>query len=350
MIRGVDIMRRLIIASTGKSAGRTTMIVGLARAMGKKVGYIKPFGERILYRKKRLLDHDSVVIRSILGIEDDPEEMSIGFDHSKLRYMYDSNTTREKLEEMACRAEKDRDMLIVEGGDLTYGSSVELDPISIAKTLEGSLVLVVSGQDDAILDDITFLNRNVRLDDVELKGVICNKVHDVEDFRLNYLPKVEEMGIEVLGVVPYRKELTYLTMDLISDSMFAKVLAGEGSLSNRVETILVGAQSTNSALSNPLFNKPGKLIITAGDRHDLVLASLGADTAGILLTNNILPSTKLISLAEERGIPLLLVSADTFRAAKQVDDMEPLLSPSNRERIELIGELVDSGLDLSRFD
>ena len=93
-------------------------------------------GERILYRKKRLLDHDSVVIRSILGIEEDPEEMSIGFDHSKLRYMYDSRTTREKLEEMACRAEKDRDMLIVEGGDLTYGSSVELDPISIAKALD----------------------------------------------------------------------------------------------------------------------------------------------------------------------------------------------------------------------
>jgi BioD-like phosphotransacetylase family protein len=44
-------MEKLIIASTSQSAGKTSIIVGLAQTMQKKIGYMKPFGDRLIYHK-----------------------------------------------------------------------------------------------------------------------------------------------------------------------------------------------------------------------------------------------------------------------------------------------------------
>ena len=50
-------MKNIIIGSVDENAGKTSLIVGLGRAIsGKKFGYLKPFGDRLLYRKKRLWD------------------------------------------------------------------------------------------------------------------------------------------------------------------------------------------------------------------------------------------------------------------------------------------------------
>ena len=52
-------MDKVIIASTRKSAGNTSVIVGIAGALKKNFGYMKPFGDRLLYRKKQSWDYDS---------------------------------------------------------------------------------------------------------------------------------------------------------------------------------------------------------------------------------------------------------------------------------------------------
>ena len=94
-------MDKLIISSTSQNAGKTSLIVGLAKTLNKKFGYMKPLGDRLLYRKKQLWDYDSALVTNIFGLTDDPTHMSLGFDHSKLRYMYDEATTKEKLVEAA---------------------------------------------------------------------------------------------------------------------------------------------------------------------------------------------------------------------------------------------------------
>jgi hypothetical protein len=150
-------MEKVIIASMRKSAGKTSAIVGIAGAAKKKFGYIKPFGERMLYRKKRLWDYDSSLITSLFGLKEDPVDMSIGFDHSKLRYMYDEEGTKQKLLETIGRVGNDREILFIEGGrDLSYGISVNLDTLSLARYTGGKLFMVVSGDGDSILDDLFF--------------------------------------------------------------------------------------------------------------------------------------------------------------------------------------------------
>ena len=94
-------MKNIIVTSMRKDAGKTSVIVGLAKNSSHQMGYLKPFGDRLLYRKKRLWDFDAAVCTVAMGAEESPEAMSIGFDHSKLRFMYDADTTAEKVREIA---------------------------------------------------------------------------------------------------------------------------------------------------------------------------------------------------------------------------------------------------------
>ena len=62
-------MNRIVVASTRENAGKTSFIVGLTKALRREVGYMKPFGDRLLYRKKRLWDYDSALVATSLGCE-----------------------------------------------------------------------------------------------------------------------------------------------------------------------------------------------------------------------------------------------------------------------------------------
>ncbi len=334
-------MDKLVIASTHKGNGKTCLIVGIANAIKKKIGYMKPFGERLVYRKKRLWDYDSALITNVFGLGENPEDMSIGFDYSKLKYMYDENTIKEKLIESISNIEKDKDVLFIEGGEnLVYGSSVYLDPLSVAKYVGGKLLIVIDGSKRAWMDDIAFIKKYVDMEDIKFSGIVMNKVQDVEDFKQIYMDNIAEMGIKVVGIIPYKPELTHFSVGYLSNYLFAKVIAGEKGLGNVVENVLVGAMSADAVLRNPLFGKKSKLIITSGDRSDIILAALGSDTASVVLTNNILPPPHIISRASDLNIPLLLVSPDTYQVAKQIDNMEALLTKYDSEKINLLEQLT----------
>jgi BioD-like phosphotransacetylase family protein len=104
--------------------------------------------------------------------------------------------------------------------------------------------------------------------------------------------------------------------------------------------------SGDAASRLPLFKIEHKLAITGGDRSDMIVAALESSTSGIILTNNIIPPQNIIAKAAEKNIPLLLVPFDTFRSAKQVDDMTPLLTKDDTMRIDLLQKLIEQNVDI----
>lgn len=343
-------MSRLVVASTREGAGKTSVIIGMARTLQKPIGYMKPFGDRLLYRKKRLWDYDSALVVNTLGLDSEPEEMSIGFDHSKLRFMYDEASTRAKLTALLAHVEPGKEWVFIEAGrDLGFGGSVHLDALTIARHAEAQLLLVASGGEDEILDDLQFFKRHIDLAGVSLLGAIANQVKDPEDFANTSRRHVEELGIPLLGVMPYRAELTYPSVGFLAGVLFAKILAGESQLERTVKNIFVGAMAADAARREPRFTEEQRLIITSGDRSDMILAALEGDTVGIVLTNNIMPPANIISQVAERGVPLLLVAEDTYQVAKRIDDIERLLTKEETGKIELLAEMVREHLDLGLF-
>jgi BioD-like phosphotransacetylase family protein len=341
-------MKTIVVGSTHKSAGKTSLIVGLAKAAGKASGYMKPLGDRLLYRKKRLWDYDAALVTNVFNLEGNPEEMTIGFEHSKLKYMYDEAGMKQKLSEMRDVAGEAKDMVFVEAGEsLAYGSSLNLDPVALAALLDARLVLVAGGSESTIVDDVAYLKRYVDLSGIDFAGIIINKVRNLEDYKSTHLADVTALGIGVLGVVPFEGEMTKLSVGHLAERLLAKVIAGEEGLGRKVNAIMVGAMSTNAALQNPLFKKEGKLVITGGDRTDLVIAAIESNTSGIILTNNALPPSNIVSKAQERGIPLLLVPFDTYQTASQIENIDPLMTKDDSRKMELITQLVKEHVSLS---
>ena len=340
-------MKTIVVASTRRNGGKTSLVIGLANALGRSFGYIKPFGDRLLYRKKRLWDYDAALISGLLGSAENAERLTLGFERAKLRYMYAAEEIGEKVASLAKAAGEGKELLFAEGGaDLAQGVSVRLDALSVAAYLKARLVILVSGNEDQVVDDVAFLRRHIDTAGLDFAGVVVNRIHDVEDFRAANLDDVEKLGVKVLGVMPYQPELTYVSVQYLAEALFARVIAGEQGLGKAVKTVFVGASSADAALRSPLFARPDKLIITSGDRADMVLAALESDTAAVVLAHNILPPPNIISKASERGIPLLLVPADTFQAAKQVDDMEPLITRDETAKIDLLTEMVKAHVDI----
>jgi hypothetical protein len=334
-------MNTVVMASLRSSAGKTSLIVGLAETLQKNISYMKPFGDRLLYSKKRLWDHDAALMVHLYGIQESPDALSIGFDHSKLRYMYDEASVQAKVAEMAASISIGKDLLVVEGGRaIPYGESVYLDSLSLARYLGGRLILVISGDDDTILDEIMFVKKRVNLSGIEFGGVIVNKVQNIDDFKETGLPAISQAGVTVLGIVPYQNELTYFSLRYLADKLFAKVLTAEAKLDRTIKHILIGAMSGNTAMQKPIFKKEDKLVITGGDRSDMILAALEARAAGIILTNNILPSSQIISKVEESGTPMMLVAPDTFQIARQIDRLEPLLTKDDQGKVAILKDLV----------
>lgn len=343
-------MEKLIVGSMCQSTGKTSLIVGLAATTKRKFGYIKPFGDRMLYRKKRLWDYDAALITNLFGLQEIPDDISIGFDHSKLRYMYDEKAVQEKLRSVVADVSTNRDVVFIEGGrEINYGISVFLDPLSVAAATGGKLIIVVSGNENAILDDLAFLKKRIDLKGVRFGGVIMNKIPNIEEFKDHCLPRIADSGIQILGMIPFEKELTSFSVGYLAERLFAKVVTGEDGLDRTVKSVFVGTMHIQAALENPHFKEENKAVVTSGDRTDMILAALEGDTACVVLTDNISPSAKIIATAKERSIPLLLVAGDTFMVSRQMDAMEPLLTKNDQSKVALLEKLVRDHVDVAEI-
>ncbi|MGB2982876.1 MAG: DRTGG domain-containing protein [Candidatus Bipolaricaulia bacterium] len=345
-------MKSLILASTREGAGKTSMAIGLAGAVNRRFGYVKPLGDRFRYRKKRLWDRDAALFINLLDLGVKPESTSLGFDHSKLRYSFDRDGTITALRESVEGASGGRDAVLIEcGKNLSYGSSVFLDPLTISQQTGDPVVIIASGSEDAIADDLAFVERFVGTDEANVAGVIINKVVHLDAFRSSHLPEIEKLGVRVFGVVPYQEELTTLSVSTVSEELSARILAGEAGLSGTIRTVAVGAMSVGAAMSEPLITAPDKLVITSGDRSDMILAAIDAGgTSAIVLTNNIVPPANIVSRAGEIGIPLLLVPDDTYAVALQVERIEPVLSSEDGAKLGLLRELVAAHVDVQAIE
>ncbi|HEQ78931.1 MAG TPA: phosphotransacetylase family protein [Euryarchaeota archaeon] len=341
-------MDRLTVASVASGAGKTSVIVGLAKAAKEKVGYMKPFGNRLLYRKKRLWDYDASLMYNLLEMGDDPESVTLAFDHSKVRYMYDCESIRSSIVSMA-KNQIAKKLLIEGGSTLEYGTSVHMDSLSIASYLNSPLLLVLPGDEDWALDAACYFKKRIDTKGVTLAGVVINKAAEPENFTETHKGAFDEMGVNLLGVLPRIPILEKITIDYLADVLFAKVLTGEPGLSNRVESVFVGAMSAERAMKDPNWGKPGKLIITGGDRSDLISAALDSHVSAIVATNNIEPSPAVLSKAHDQNIPVLLVALDTLKAALQISQIEPQISKDDHEKIDAIAKAVRENIAIDEL-
>ena len=173
---------------------------------------------------------------------------------------------------------------------------------------------------------------------VEIIGVILNKVIGEKiDYVADFARRgLKRKGLELLGVLPYEQTLCNPSMDLIREELQAESLNAVPALQALVGDVIVGAMSAQNAMK---FFKPGVLLITPGDREDIVLAACTAidaqsteKMAGIVLTGGLRPPESILKIIRTMPIPVLLAQADSYQVASKVHNLTVKTRPSDADK------------------
>jgi len=354
---------RVFIAATRQNDGKTTTSLGLIAALQKffpRVGYIKPVGQRFVEIEEQKIDEDSVLMDSVYQMNTPLVDMSpiaVEPDFTR-KYLQAANNDAlvKKIQKAFDRVAWEKDFVLCEGsGHAGVGSVFDLSNARVAKLLGAKVIIVSQGGIGKPIDEISLNQALFEKEDVEIIGVILNKVLGE---KIEYISEfarrgLKRKGLELLGVLPHQQILSNPTLDLIREELHAELLNAPPALNALVDDVIVGAMSAQNAI--PFF-KRGVLLITPGDREDLVLAA-GATTnpnsddkmAGIVLTGGLRPGATVLKAIQSMPIPVLLAQADSYQVASRVNNLIVKTRPADAEKISLIRDIVAKNVNVKKI-
>jgi phosphate acetyltransferase len=230
--------------------------------------------------------------------------------------------------------------------------------VDAANNLGCLLMPVVRGKDRGAQEvteaTLAFL-KSLHDRDCDIAAVIVNRVssRDVAAVSMELHRRVK--GEAPVYVVPEEALLGQPTMGDIARALNASIYHGGGEAMNReVRNFKVAAMQLPDFLS---YINEGSLIVTPGDRADIILGSIISYTSkaypaisGILLTGGQEPAEQVMKLIAGLGnppVPILGVDTDTFTTAMNVTSVAAVLAPENRRKIAAGLGIVEQSLDLA---
>src|SRR5690606_34618754 len=151
---------------------------------------------------------------------------------------------------------------------------------------------------------------------------------------------LKRKGLELLGVIPHQPILSSPTVESIREELDADVLNTPKTMHGLIDDVVVGAMSASNAVR---FFKRGVLLITPGDREDILAAAAANEThkmAGIVLTGGLKPGNGLLRSLREMEIPVLLANDDSYQVASKVHDLTVKTRPSDADKISVIRDII----------
>jgi phosphate acetyltransferase len=190
--------------------------------------------------------------------------------------------------------------------------------------------------------------------DCDVIAVVVNRVNPDQTQAVKAALD-EQLAPTSVYIVPEEPTLAMPAVDDIARAIDAQCLYGDpDSLSREARGYKVAAMELPGFLDHV---EAGDLIITPGDRADIIVGSMMAypssaypQIAGLLLTGGLQPARQIKALIEGLGeVPfaVLSVAADTFRAAMEVSGVHPTLTPDNERRIAAALGVVEDAVDLT---
>jgi BioD-like phosphotransacetylase family protein len=225
----------------------------------------------------------------------------------------------------------------------------------VAKILGAKVIIVTQGGIGKPIDEVALNQALFEKEGVEIIGVIINKVIGTKlDYVSDFARRgFKRKGLELLGVLPHEGLLPKPSLELIRDELKAELLNSQAGLHNLVDDVVVGAMSAQNAMSH---FRGGALLITPGDREDIVMAAwtvLAARTeqqmAGIVLTGNLRPKEAVLNIIGAMPTPVLLAGQDSYEVASIVHDLTVKTRPADAQKISIIRDLVAKNVNLKRI-
>ena len=344
--------RSVYVTGIGRGDGRQVVELGLMELLTRQVDRVGVFRPLLHGLPDRMFD----LLRSRYRLTQEPRT-AYGMSYE---------------EAAALQAEQGRDALISHLVDafhqvardyeavLVLGSDFEETNLPgelginarLANEFGASVLPVIGGRDqnpETIADEVRNAHLSYTALGCDVLAMIANRVPRIA---------VEDAAARLRGrlpvpayVVPEEPALSAPSVSQISAALGAEVLLGDHSgLSRDVMDFVFGGAML------PTFIKaltPGCLVITPGDRADLIIGSLAAHSAGappiagILLTLDERPGPEILALAGRLapGTPVISVPAGSFHTATELSAMEGKLGAATPRKVETALGLFENHVD-----
>ena len=339
--------KAIYIATSDQNSGKSIVTLGLMSILiGKtaKVGYFRPIVEDFVDGE---LDNHIETVLSHFNLDIKFEE-AYAITKSKLIKKKNKGKIGEVLDliiEKYKKLEERFDFVLVEGTSFTgEGTSIELDTnVLIAKNLGIPTIIIGSGVGktlDELVDSLYLVYDSFKVKEVEVLSVFANKVQP-ENIELVTKGLQKSLPANVLvNTIPLISSLNNPTIQEIVNELDAKVMFGENYLNNEIGHFSVGAMQLHNYLVHLHDNA---LVITPGDRSDIILGALQANESvnyptisGIILTGNIIPEQSILKLIEGLSsiVPIIAVDGGTYNVTNKIGSIKSKIYANNTHKIE----------------
>ena len=356
--------KRIFIAATRMNDGKTTTSLGLYSALNdgeKKIGYIKPVGQRFVDVNGEKIDEDSFLLTKTFDVSVPIQAMSpivVDKDFTK-NYLDDSASIYPKIVNRLCRsfdrAAYEKDYIIIEGtGHAGVGSVFNLSNAEVANILNAKVIIIASGGIGRPIDEIALNQALFEKAGADIIGVIINKVQsDKLDFIKHYCGQaLEKMNLKLLGVIPENAKLSEPSLSQIIHEIRGECLNTTNNIQSRkIKKVVIGAKTGLSTIDDI---EEGTLIITSGDREDIIQPCIKSNKAsmlsGIILTKAITPNDATLEDIQTSEIPFILSNDSSYSVISRMNKINIKTQPHDVDKISIIKEILKSNIDLKEIE
>ncbi|MFE2627946.1 phosphate acetyltransferase [Streptomyces sp. NPDC059374] len=346
--------RSVYVTGIDRGDGRQVVELGVMELLTRQVDRVGVFRPLVHHSPDRLFE----LLRARYRLSQDPATV-YGMDYHEASALQAERGTDELVSTLVDRfhaVTRDYDVVLVLGTD--FADTQLPDELALnarlANEFAASVLPVVGGRGqstESVLAETRNAYRAYENLGCDVLAMVTNRVAREDRDEI-----AERLGSRLpvpCYVVPDEPALSAPTVAQIVQALDAKVLLGDdsGLARDALDFVFGGAMLPNflTALT------PGCLVVTPGDRADLVVGSLAAHNAGtppiagVLLTLDERPGDEILTLAARLapGTPVLSVPGYSFSTAERLSSLEGKLSAATPRKAEtalgLFERYVDTG-------
>ena len=346
--------KAIYIATVESNSGKSLISLGLLRMMltkSTKVGYFRPIINE--FDNNDYDEHTNTAI-NFFNLDTDYEDC-FAYKQSEVVALLSEGKEDEviqKVIEKYKKLEANYDYVLVEGTDFSgEGGIIELDVnLMIAKNLNIPALIVGSGNGKKKKDFINTMQLSYNSfisKEVDVIGIVANKIEEdevayIRAELIKSFPK--ELQIDIIPKIDF---LAFPTVKEVVQALKGRVLFGEQFLDNAIGSYSTGAMQLRNYLTRI---KENALVITPGDRADIILGALQANAsknypkiAGIILTGTIIPEESILKLIEgvQSTVPIVSVDGGTFGISNKIGAVKSKIYASHNKKILLSLDTFD---------
>lgn len=338
--------RNLYIAATEPMSGKSLVALGLMELLSRKharMGFFRP----VIAHADRP-DNDVALIADRYGLQVGVTAVH-AFTHEEAQHQMAAGRHDEVLKAILDRykvLEAECDFVLCEGTDYTgVSSAFEFDfNAAVAKNLGAPILPVISGRHrsaDEIHNAIQVAREVFQARGCDVVATVVNRATAGDPDELAATLDAARADDEPVFVIPEDAALSRPSVGDVGRELGARLLHGTpDSLRRDVGHVTVASMNLTQFLERLA---PGSLVLTSGDRADILLGSFVANRsaaasglAGIILTGGLSPGVKirhLISGLSDESLPVLAVDTDMYEVATRVRDVRAWLSAEHESKV-----------------